>query len=57
MRFMVIVKTTPESEKEGALPDPQLLFEMGKYNEGPASCSPWMASIPAPKAHVLAATW
>jgi hypothetical protein len=33
MRFMVIVKTTPESEKEGALPDPQLLLEMGKYNE------------------------
>ncbi len=33
MRFMVIVKTTPEIEKEGALPDPQLLLEMGKYNE------------------------
>src|SRR5208283_4979651 len=33
MRFMVIVKATPESEKEGALPDPQLLVEMGKYNE------------------------
>ena len=33
MRFMVIVKSTPESEKEGALPDPQLLLEMGKYNE------------------------
>jgi hypothetical protein len=30
---MVIVKATPESEKEGALPDPQLLVEMGKYNE------------------------
>jgi hypothetical protein len=30
---MVIVKSTPESEKEGALPDPQLLLEMGKYNE------------------------
>jgi hypothetical protein len=30
---MVIVKATPESEKEGALPDPQLLAEMGKYNE------------------------
>jgi len=28
MRFMVIVKATPESEKEGALPDPQLLAEM-----------------------------
>ena len=33
MRFMVIVKSTPESEKECALPDPQLLLEMGKYNE------------------------
>ena len=33
MRFMVIVKSTPESEKEGALPDPQLLLEMGNYNE------------------------
>src|ERR1700678_4043323 len=33
MRFMVIVKSTPESEKEGALPDPQLLLEMGKDNE------------------------
>jgi hypothetical protein len=33
MRFMVIVKATAESEKEGNLPDPQLLLEMGKYNE------------------------
>ena len=33
MRFMVIVKSTPEAEKEGALPDPQLLLEMGEYNE------------------------
>jgi hypothetical protein len=33
MRFMVIVKATPESEKEGALPDPQGLLEMGKFNE------------------------
>lgn len=30
---MVIVKSTPETEKAGALPDPQLLLEMGKYNE------------------------
>jgi hypothetical protein len=30
---MVIVKATPESEKQGSLPDPQLLLEMGKYNE------------------------
>ena len=33
MRFMVIVKATAESEKEGALPDPQMIAEMGKYNE------------------------
>jgi hypothetical protein len=30
---MVIVKATPESEKQAALPDPQLMAEMGKYNE------------------------
>jgi hypothetical protein len=30
---MVIVKATAESEKEGALPDPQMLDEMGKFNE------------------------
>ena len=33
MRFIVMVKATAESEKEGALPDPQLMAEMGKYNE------------------------
>jgi hypothetical protein len=33
MRFMVIVKTTPELEKEGSLPDPKLMAEMGKFNE------------------------
>lgn len=33
MRFMVIGKATPETEKGGALPDPQLMLEMGKYNE------------------------
>jgi hypothetical protein len=33
MRFMVIVKATPETEKQGALPDPQGLIEMGKYLE------------------------
>jgi hypothetical protein len=32
MRFMVIIKATKESE-EGALPDPQLMADMGKYNE------------------------
>ena len=33
MRFMVIVKANEESEKEGFLPDPQLLLDMGKFNE------------------------
>jgi hypothetical protein len=32
MRFMVIIKATKESEA-GALPDPQLVADMGKYNE------------------------
>jgi len=32
MRFMIIGKATPETEK-GALPDPQFIEEMGKYNE------------------------
>ena len=33
MRFMIIVKSTPEAEKKGPLSDPQLLHEMGKFNE------------------------
>ena len=33
MRFMIIGKATAESEKEGALPDPQLMAEMGNFNE------------------------
>jgi hypothetical protein len=33
MRFMVIIKSTPESEKEGPRPDTQFFAEMGKYNE------------------------
>jgi hypothetical protein len=33
MRFMAIIKAPAESEKEGVLPDPQLMAEMGKYNE------------------------
>ena len=33
MRFMVIVKATAESEKEGALPDPKLVAEMGNYTD------------------------
>jgi hypothetical protein len=32
MRFMVIVKATPESEA-GVLPSGEMLAEMGKYNE------------------------
>jgi hypothetical protein len=32
MRFMVIVKASPESES-GALPSTEILAEMGKYNE------------------------
>ena len=31
MRFMVILKGTPETEKKA--PDPQLMAEMGKFNE------------------------
>ena len=33
MRFMVIVKATKDSEKEAALPDPQLMAEMNKFND------------------------
>jgi len=33
MRFMAIVKATPESEKEGFRPDPKIMQEMGKFNE------------------------
>jgi hypothetical protein len=31
MRFMVIVKSTPEADKEGALPDPEGIAAMNKY--------------------------
>jgi hypothetical protein len=33
MRFMAIIKASPESEKEGFRPDPQMMQEMGKFNE------------------------
>ena len=33
MRFMVIVKSTPEAEKECALPDPQLVADMNKFTD------------------------
>ena len=32
MRFMIIIKATPDSEK-GIFPDEKLLTEMGKFNE------------------------
>src|SRR6516225_10153572 len=33
MRFMVIVKARKDSEKEGVLPDPQLMADMNKFND------------------------
>jgi len=30
---MIIIKATPESDKEGPLSDPEFLNEMGKFNE------------------------
>ena len=33
MRFMAIIKGTPETEKQVAHPDTEFLAEMGKYNE------------------------
>ncbi|WP_263351827.1 YciI family protein [Acidicapsa acidisoli] len=33
MRFMAIIKANPETEKEGFHPDPQMLQDMGKFNE------------------------
>jgi len=33
MRFRIIGKATAETEKGGALPDPQYMAEMGKFNE------------------------
>jgi len=33
MRVMIIIKTTPEAEKADPLADPQLIAEMGKFNE------------------------
>ena len=33
MRFMVIIKTTPEIERKNPIPDPKLMDEMGKFNE------------------------
>jgi hypothetical protein len=44
MRFMVIVRATKESEQEGALPDPQLLLEMGKYNEAASKAGVLLAA-------------
>ena len=33
MRVMAIIKANPESEKTAVPPDPQLMEEMGKFNE------------------------
>jgi hypothetical protein len=33
MRFMVIVKCAEVTEKEGALPDPQLMADLNKFND------------------------
>ncbi|MGC2620264.1 MAG: YciI family protein [Acidobacteriaceae bacterium] len=33
MRVMVILKTTPQIERDNPLPDAKLMEEMGKYNE------------------------
>ena len=33
MRFMVIVKASKDSEKEGALPDPKGIADMNKFND------------------------
>ena len=33
MRFMAIVKATKDSEREGALPDPQLMADMNKFTD------------------------
>ena len=33
MRFMVIVKATEDSKNEGALPDPQFMADMNKFND------------------------
>jgi len=33
MRFMVIVKASKDSDKEGALPDPKAMADMNKFND------------------------
>jgi hypothetical protein len=33
MRFMVIVKASKDSDKEGALPDPKGIVDMNKFND------------------------
>jgi hypothetical protein len=43
MRFMVFVKATKDSEA-GVLPDPQLLAEMGKFNEDLAKAGVLLAA-------------
>src|SRR5438045_7799296 len=43
MRFMVIVKASPDSEA-GVLPDQQLLADMGRYNEQLANAGVLLAA-------------
>ena len=43
MRFMVMVKATQQSEA-GALPDPKLLADMGKFNEDLAKAGVLLAA-------------
>jgi hypothetical protein len=42
MRFLVMVKATKDSES-GALPDPQLMAEMQKFNEELVKAGVWLA--------------
>jgi len=43
MRFMVIVKNTPEQDGAGTLPPPELFEEMGKFNEEMAKAGVMLA--------------
>jgi len=48
MRFMVIVKTTKDSENEGAPHDPQLMADMNKFNDELLEAG--VLTAPSPKA-------
>ncbi len=47
MRFMIIVKATPESEA-GVMPTPQQLAEMGAFNESLAAWTRRWSALAAP---------